>query len=61
MVLEAPKMIVLWKFRNYVQTQAEFGRLAESFALHFSGRAAARLDEPPLIIIKRLKTTGLYN
>jgi len=21
--------------------------LAESFALHFSGRAAARLDEPP--------------
>jgi len=22
--------------------------LAESFALHFSGRAAARLDEPPL-------------
>jgi len=23
--------------------------LAESFALHFSGRAAARLDEPPLI------------
>jgi len=23
--------------------------LAESFALHFSGRAAARLDEPPLV------------
>jgi len=23
--------------------------LAESFALHFSGRAAARLDEPPLL------------
>jgi len=24
--------------------------LAESFALHFSGRAAARLDEPPLVV-----------
>ena len=36
------------KFRNYIQTLGEFGRLAESFALHFSGSAAARLDEPPL-------------
>jgi len=42
MVSEVRKMIVLWNFRNQIQTYGEFGRLAESFALDFSGRAAAR-------------------
>jgi len=31
--------------------------MAESLALHFSGRAAARLDEPPLVN----STTELYH
>jgi len=53
MVSEVPKMIVLWNFCNWIQAWGEFGRLAESFALRFSGRAAACPDEPPVLLTKK--------